>query len=92
MAKSGQARGRRLTFVIADECIDRCEIYGRRNVNRVQGPQSRFGERSRSEQERSVERQQRQSIEYLARTIEQLFKGQPRVSGSRAPDRAWQLS
>jgi len=60
-------------------------------VDRVECPYRRFGEGSGGQQQRPVERQQRQRLEQLAGPLQELLKREPRIDGGGSPDRPWQL-
>ncbi len=89
--EAGQSRGCRLTLVVRDERVERGEIGGRCDVDRVQRPERRLCERPCGEQQRPVERTERDRVDQPAGTIDQEVDGKPGIAGPRTPDRAGHL-
>src|SRR5712691_1969574 len=90
-AKAGESGSSSLSFVVADECVERRDVDGGGNMDRVESAQSRFRQRAGGQQERPIEREQGDGVEHLTGPFDQEIEREPRVVCDSASDRARQF-
>lgn len=87
----GESSGRGLSFVVADEGIERRKVDCSNDVYRVERSQCRLCERAGGFEQALVEWEECERVEQLACTREQEIRRQTWIDSCRAPDCAGDL-
>ena len=90
-SQSSQTSSRRLAFVVADERVQRGEVDGGCDMDRVERSEDRLGKGACGREQTAVEWEEGERLEQLPRAPGEEVEGKTRVVRPRPPDRARHL-
>src|SRR4249919_3217210 len=80
-AQAHESGGSSLTFVVGNKSLDWAEVESGGDMDGVQGPQRRLGERTRTQEQVVIDGSQRDAVEELARAFPKLLERELGVHG-----------